>query len=167
MLEAAGFKVAVGGNIGAPLSDQVSASTPEMLHVVETSSFSSSTSIVSSWIAVMLISPPTISNAPRAWKPMPAKARIFENQSPATGGRQRRRSVGPRARARGGRDALLRRREPIAEGTVIEERWIVDRREMRPSARAPRCDSLARSASVIDVMAAHDRRHRPARHPPR
>src|SRR6266702_6387961 len=39
MLETAGFKVAVGGNIGAPLSDQVSASTPETLHVVETSSF--------------------------------------------------------------------------------------------------------------------------------
>src|SRR5207248_6104614 len=39
MLEAAGFKVTVGGNIGAPLSAQVSASTPDTFHVVETSSF--------------------------------------------------------------------------------------------------------------------------------
>ena len=36
MLEAAGFKVTVGGNIGAPLSAQVSASTPDTFHVVET-----------------------------------------------------------------------------------------------------------------------------------
>ena len=39
MLEAAGYKVAVGGNIGLPLSAQVAESTPEMLHVVEASSF--------------------------------------------------------------------------------------------------------------------------------
>ena len=39
MLAAAGFKVTVGGNIGEPLSAQVDESTPETLHVVETSSF--------------------------------------------------------------------------------------------------------------------------------
>src|SRR5581483_8398425 len=39
MLEAAGFKVTVGGNIGAPLSAQVPVSTPDTLHVVEASSF--------------------------------------------------------------------------------------------------------------------------------
>jgi len=39
ILEAAGFKVTVGGNIGAPLSAQVWDSTPETLHVVEASSF--------------------------------------------------------------------------------------------------------------------------------
>ena len=39
MLEASGFKVTVGGNIGAPLSAQVAQSTPDTLHVVETSSF--------------------------------------------------------------------------------------------------------------------------------
>jgi UDP-N-acetylmuramoylalanine--D-glutamate ligase len=42
MLEAAGFKVTVGGNIGAPLSAQVSDSTPDTLHVVETSSSTAS-----------------------------------------------------------------------------------------------------------------------------
>src|SRR4029077_7403055 len=39
MLEAAGFRVTVGGNIGAPLSAQVSDSTADMFHVVEASSF--------------------------------------------------------------------------------------------------------------------------------
>jgi UDP-N-acetylmuramoylalanine--D-glutamate ligase len=40
MLEAAGFKVTVGGNIGAPLSAQVSESTPDTLHVVRPAAFS-------------------------------------------------------------------------------------------------------------------------------
>ena len=55
MLEAAGFKVTVGGNIGAPLSAQVSMSTPETLHVVETSSFQlEQIDRFHPWIAVML-----------------------------------------------------------------------------------------------------------------
>jgi UDP-N-acetylmuramoylalanine--D-glutamate ligase len=39
ILEAAGFKVSVGGNIGSPLSAQVDDSTPQTVHVVEASSF--------------------------------------------------------------------------------------------------------------------------------
>ena len=39
MLGAAGHTTLVGGNIGVPLSAQVDASTPETVHVVETSSF--------------------------------------------------------------------------------------------------------------------------------
>ena len=55
MLEAAGFSVAVGGNIGRPLSDQVDDSTPEMLHVVEASSFQlEQIEAFHPWIAVML-----------------------------------------------------------------------------------------------------------------
>ena len=55
MLEAAGFKVTVGGNIGAPLSAQVSTSTPDTLHVVETSSFQlEQIDTFHPWIAVML-----------------------------------------------------------------------------------------------------------------
>ena len=55
MLEAAGFKVTVGGNIGAPLSAQVSESTPDTLHVVETSSFQlEQIDTFHPWIAVML-----------------------------------------------------------------------------------------------------------------
>src|SRR6202011_5866414 len=55
MLEASGFKVTVGGNIGTPLSAQVSASTPDTLHVVETSSFQlEQIDTFRPWIAVML-----------------------------------------------------------------------------------------------------------------
>ena len=55
MLEAAGFKVTVGGNIGAPLSAQVSESTPDTFHVVETSSFQlEQIDTFHPWIAVML-----------------------------------------------------------------------------------------------------------------
>jgi len=39
MLEAGGSVVLVGGNIGTALSSQVEASTPDMIHVVEVSSF--------------------------------------------------------------------------------------------------------------------------------
>ena len=39
MLEAGGWDVLVGGNVGTALSTQVDESTPEMIHVVEASSF--------------------------------------------------------------------------------------------------------------------------------
>src|SRR5262249_53934608 len=55
ILETAGFKVTVGGNIGAPLSAQVGASTPETFHVVEASSFQlEQIDTFHPWIAVML-----------------------------------------------------------------------------------------------------------------
>ncbi len=55
MLEAAGRTVLVGGNIGAPLSAQVDASTPDTLHVVEASSFQlETTDTFHPWIAVLL-----------------------------------------------------------------------------------------------------------------
>src|SRR5262245_41391591 len=55
MLETAGFKVTVGGNIGAPLSAQVSESTPDTFHVVEASSFQlEQTDTFHPWISVML-----------------------------------------------------------------------------------------------------------------
>src|SRR5205823_5626462 len=55
LLEAAGFKVAVGGNIGAPLSAQVVESTPDTFHVVEASSFQlEQIETFHPWISVML-----------------------------------------------------------------------------------------------------------------
>jgi UDP-N-acetylmuramoylalanine--D-glutamate ligase len=45
MLEAAGRRVLVGGNIGVPLSAQVDASTEDTLHVVEASSFQLETTV--------------------------------------------------------------------------------------------------------------------------
>ena len=39
LLDAAGFSTLVGGNVGSALSAQVAQSTPDVIHVVETSSF--------------------------------------------------------------------------------------------------------------------------------
>src|SRR5262249_39922925 len=85
MLEAAGFKVIVGGNIGAPLSAQVQDSTPETLHVVETSSFQlEQIETFHPWIAVMLnFSPDHLDRHPSVEAYAAAKARIFENQDPS------------------------------------------------------------------------------------
>src|SRR5215218_2778802 len=82
MLEAAGFKVTVGGNIGAPLSAQVSDSTPDTFHVVETSSFQlEQIDTFHPWIAVMLnFSPDHLDRHPTVDAYAAAKARIFENQ---------------------------------------------------------------------------------------
>ena len=82
MLEAAGFKVTVGGNIGAPLSAQVSESTPDTFHVVETSSFQlEQIDTFHPWIAVMLnFSPDHLDRHPTVDAYGAAKARIFENQ---------------------------------------------------------------------------------------
>ena len=85
MLEAAGFKVTVGGNIGAPLSAQVAASTPDTLHVVETSSFQlEQIETFHPWIAVMLnFSPDHLDRHPTVEAYAAAKARIFDNQEPS------------------------------------------------------------------------------------
>jgi UDP-N-acetylmuramoylalanine--D-glutamate ligase len=132
MLEAAGFKVAVGGNIGAPLSAQVSNSTPDTLHVVETSSFQlEQIETFHPWIAVMLnFSPDHLDRHPDVATYAAAKSRIFENQDPgdwsvinaddptvlelARRGRARQRLFAPSA--------------SIAEGTVVDGGWIVERR---------------------------------------
>ncbi len=55
MLEQAGMRVRVGGNLGPPLSVQVPDSTPDTLHVVEVSSFQLETATTfHPWIAVLL-----------------------------------------------------------------------------------------------------------------
>ena len=55
MLEAGGYRVLVGGNIGLALSAQVEASTDETIHVIEASSFQlESAQTFRPWIAVLL-----------------------------------------------------------------------------------------------------------------
>jgi UDP-N-acetylmuramoylalanine--D-glutamate ligase len=84
MLEASGFKVAVGGNIGVPLSDQVDGSTPDTLHVVEASSFQlEATDTFHPWIAALLnFSPDHLDQHPTIEAYAAAKARIFRRQTP-------------------------------------------------------------------------------------
>jgi UDP-N-acetylmuramoylalanine--D-glutamate ligase len=137
ILEAAGYRVTVGGNIGAPLSAQVSGSTPNTVHVVEASSFQlEQTETFHPWIAVMLnFSPDHLDRHPDIESYGAAKARIFENQTaddwavinaddPA---------VLELARKGRARQRLFARHSPIDQGTTLEDGWIVDRRAARPA----------------------------------
>ncbi|HEY6361217.1 MAG TPA: UDP-N-acetylmuramoyl-L-alanine--D-glutamate ligase [Vicinamibacterales bacterium] len=83
MLAADGRTVLVGGNIGVPLSAQVEESTPETLHVVETSSFQlETTSSFRPWIAVWLnFADDHLDRHPDVASYAAAKARVFANQT--------------------------------------------------------------------------------------
>ena len=83
MLEAAGFRVRIGGNIGVPLSEQVDDSTPETLHVVEASSFQlQATETFHPWIAAALnFSADHLDQHPSVEAYAAAKRRMFRNQT--------------------------------------------------------------------------------------
>ena len=131
MLQADGRAVLVGGNIGVPLSAQVDASTPDTVHVVETSSFQlEATAAFRPWIAVWLnFAADHLDRHPSVEAYAAAKARIFANQSAddwavvnADDGEVMRRAAG--ARARRAEYSLEGR---IAEGFVVSGDWIVRR----------------------------------------
>lgn len=84
MLQAAGRRVLVGGNIGVPLSSQVDDSTEDTLHVVEASSFQLETTVTfHPWIAALLnFSSDHLDRHPDEESYGRAKARIFSNQVP-------------------------------------------------------------------------------------
>jgi UDP-N-acetylmuramoylalanine--D-glutamate ligase len=84
MLEAAGRRVMVGGNIGYPLSAQVDDSTADTVHVVEASSFQlETTDTFRPWIAALLnFSPDHLDRHPDEASYAAAKLRIFANQGP-------------------------------------------------------------------------------------
>ncbi len=159
MLEAAGFKVTVGGNIGDPLSAQVSASTPDTFHVVETSSFQlEQIDTFHPWIAVMLnLSPDHLDRHPSVESYGAAKARIFENQNagdfavinaddPAVLDLARRSRATARQFSMAG---------SISRGTVVEDGWIVDRQRDRAQRLVPLdVIHLLGPHLISDVMAA-------------
>ena len=82
MLEAAGKRVLVGGNIGYPVSAQVDASTADTVHVIEASSFQlETTDTFRPWIAALLnFSPDHLDRHPDQASYGAAKLRIFANQ---------------------------------------------------------------------------------------
>ena len=82
MLSADGKRVLVGGNIGVPLSAQVESSTPDTVHVVETSSFQlETTSTFRPWIALWLnFAADHLDRHPDIESYAAAKAQIFANQ---------------------------------------------------------------------------------------
>jgi UDP-N-acetylmuramoylalanine--D-glutamate ligase len=159
MLEAAGFKVTVGGNIGAPLSAQVSESTPDTFHVVETSSFQlEQIDTFHPWISVMLnFSPDHLDRHPTVDAYAAAKARIFENQDAGDFAVINADDPAVLELARRGRAATryFARSGTILEGTVVEDGWIVDRRRDATSRLVPlRAIHLLGPHLVNDVMAA-------------
>ena len=83
MLEAGGCVVLVGGNVGMALSAQVEASTPEMIHVVEMSSFQLElTTTFRPSIAVLLnLHSDHLDRHESYTAYVAAKARIFANQT--------------------------------------------------------------------------------------
>ena len=84
MLEAGGCRAVVGGNIGVALSSQVEESTPDVVHVVEVSSFQLElTETFRPWIAVCLnLSPDHLDRHASFEEYAGAKARVFANQTP-------------------------------------------------------------------------------------
>ena len=149
----------VGGNIGSPLSAQVSDSTPDTFHVVETSSFQlEQIDTFHPWIAVMLnFSPDHLDRHPDVAAYGAAKARIFENQNasdfavinaddPAVLDLARRGRATARPFSLAG---------TINRGTVVEDGWIVERRSDGAERLVP-LDAihLLGSHLVNDVMAA-------------
>ena len=159
LLEASGFDVTVGGNIGHPLSAQVGDSTPDTLHVVETSSFQlEQIDTFRPWIAVLLnFSPDHLDRHPSVEAYGRAKARIFENQGagdwavinaddPATLELARRAGASTRYFSR---DANL------DDGVVMEDGWIADRRPGRTDRLIPlHAIQLIGPHLVYDVLAA-------------
>jgi UDP-N-acetylmuramoylalanine--D-glutamate ligase len=83
MFTAGGLNAIVGGNIGTPLSSQVSASTPETFHIVEVSSFQlETTDTFRPWIAVLLnLSSDHLDRHGSMGAYVAAKAKIFANQT--------------------------------------------------------------------------------------
>jgi UDP-N-acetylmuramoylalanine--D-glutamate ligase len=83
ILEADGRRVLVGGNVGTALSSQVDASSPDVIHVVELSSFQLElTETFRPWIAVLLnLSPDHLDRHANFQEYVDAKARIFANQT--------------------------------------------------------------------------------------
>ena len=159
MLEAAGHKVAVGGNIGSPLSAQVAGSTPDMLHVVEASSFQLELiDTFHPWIAVMLnFSPDHLDRRPSLEAYRRAKARIFRNQVETDWAVINADDPIVLELARQGRAAMrsFARRTALDEGIVVDNDWIIERRKDATQPLVPLAAvHLIGSHLLSDVMAA-------------
>jgi UDP-N-acetylmuramoylalanine--D-glutamate ligase len=159
ILAAAGFKVTVGGNIGAPLSAQVEQSTADTLHVVETSSFQlEQIDRFHPWIAVMLnFSPDHLDRHPTVEAYGAAKARVFENQEPSDWAVVNADDPAVLALARRGRARFhpFAREAALTAGTVIESGWIVNRDAERAERLVPlEAVHLLGRHLLVDVLAA-------------
>ena len=140
MLERSGFPVLVGGNIGVPLSTQVDQSTPDTLHVVETSSFQlETTDTFHPWIAALLnFSPDHLDQHPTVEAYAAPKQRIFARQTHDDVAVINAEDPPARALARG----VVARRVPYGlalegDGFTVEGAAIVERHGGRSEAIVP------------------------------
>jgi UDP-N-acetylmuramoylalanine--D-glutamate ligase len=131
ILEAAGIRALVGGNIGTPLSSQVAESTPEAVHVVEVSSFQlETTDTFHPWIAALLnLTADHLDRHASVEEYAAAKARIFARQTAEDIAVVNADDVRALAMAAAGRAKVVRfaREARIDEGVTVAGGWIVDR----------------------------------------
>jgi len=131
ILEAAGVRALVGGNIGTPLASHVAESTADTVHVVEVSSFQlETTDTFHPWIAALLnLTADHLDRHSSVEEYAAAKARIFARQTGrdvavANADDARALAIASAGRARVVRFALDAR---IDEGVTLADGWIVDR----------------------------------------
>lgn len=159
ILESSGFRAVVGGNIGVPLCAQVATSTPDTLHVVETSSFQlEQTDTFHPWIAVLLnLSPDHLDRHPDFAAYRAAKARIFARQTASDWAVVNADDPGvvELAGASLATPRFFGWRTRLAEGTTVDADWIVDRRASRDEQLVPlSAFHLPGSHLLSDVLAA-------------
>jgi len=131
ILEAAGVRALVGGNIGPPLAGQVAGSTPETVHVVEVSSFQlETTDTFHPWIAALLnLSADHLDRHASVEEYAAAKSRIFARQTERDVAVANADDPRALAMASGGRARVVRfaRDAHLDEGVTVADGWIVDR----------------------------------------
>ncbi len=131
MLEAGGYRVLVGGNIGHALSAQVDESTDDTIHVIEASSFQlESIDTFRPWIAVLLnFSPDHLDRHANVAEYAAAKSRIFLNQTAADWAvlNADDESVGRMAAEAASRKLQFSMTDSLASGVVVQGDAIVRR----------------------------------------
>jgi UDP-N-acetylmuramoylalanine--D-glutamate ligase len=137
MLAEAGLQAPVAGNIGNPLAANVDASTDQTIHVVEVSSFQLETTVTfRPWIAVLLnLSADHLDRHGNMREYAAAKARVFANQGHgdwAVVNADDRPAMHLASRRAHAAKRLFALDQPLAEGTVLSDGWIVSRAEGRP-----------------------------------
>ncbi|MFN7916039.1 MAG: UDP-N-acetylmuramoyl-L-alanine--D-glutamate ligase [Vicinamibacterales bacterium] len=159
MLKQGGLAVTVGGNIGAPISAQVEESTPDMLHVVEVSSFQlEQIDTFRPWISVMVnFSPDHLDRHGTVEAYGAAKARVFENQQAsdiAVLNADDEPSMRLASQARASR-RLFSRHRTLEAGTFLDDGWIVSRVDGATERLVPLTSIRLLGEHLIDdVMAA-------------
>lgn len=141
MLREAGIPSTAGGNLGIALSAQVSDSRPDVIHVVEVSSFQlEMTETFHPWVAVVMnLSPDHLDRHASFEEYAAAKRRIFRNQTAGDWAVINADDPEALALARGARARRLdfALDTPLTDGVTVEEGAIVRRIDRRTTPLLP------------------------------